>query len=1368
MADRKPNAAGKLPIPRVAPAQKTRKGRQKKTRDERKAQKKELDRARNKTRINIGAAFLRWRELLVLKQFKSDAELATFLLDKCEVGALTPSTTTKRQTALSSTVGDSSSDRISSMDIHDDINESDFNHIQNSVIDWAEDRTWALHEETGDISTSEEEEAIEEGSDCDDSDDEDYIPSLCVRTGGAIQQKLCLDALLAISMEDTVHDTPDTELTESQPVSETVKVQSEDDIINHPAAITYHVCLMQLAQYLLLPIPVCTAKDPQTMVECRATGPFQVQIKSRGTAVIMQWICPNNHCVWEWNSQPTFKEGMQAGDFLLASNIILSGNNYAKVALLFKFMKMGIVDQSTFFKIQDTYCVGTIKDFWDNNRAEVVSRLQSKKNVVVLADGHMDRPGLSAQYCTYTIMENDTKEILSIVNIDKRETQRSSAMMEREGFIRSFDQLHQEVKLAEVCTDPHSHISALFDPVKGKYKDSGVLHTLDMWQGSKNLGKKIHAAGQKSGCSILLQWNKDICNYFWFCCKMAENYDDFFDMWTGLLNHVTGEHEWPLDGGQHGPSEERRDEGWIEKGSVAHQALSEIVLNECWLKEVHKYLHFRSTAELESFHNHILMYASKCFSFSPSVYEARILLAGLDYNNHVHRPPKRRPDGSIEYRKLYNKKSRKWCLYAVKEEKEYRYIPQIQRAIVRKRVAAGRGVSRPTTMKPNDPRQFGVLFVVPAPATQQLLKTPASRAQVLPADVQQIVVGQEEASEEPSPGVDQQEPEVLHIKEEPDEVSIKNEDGEDASLFSQLHQHQTEDQCPPASSSADKMETETDEQDSSSNPDLHSRQDAHKDEVPEEKRLGPDVDHQDPELLHIKQEEEPWTSLEKDHLDVKKETHPSLLPLNVVLVKSEDEEKPLFSPLRQPEDGDLPSSSSADQMKAETDEEDCGAAESSRNPDLNPDGDASSSSETEVSEDEEEEDDGDSDYDFDDDDGGGDSDDDSGESDDDVSHPEFQPQRLSDSGSEPEDGETESRAAESAGNTANKSLSCSECAQQFGNKRSLQTHMTCHSTARSSHRSGKKKCARGRRNVNALKQVQTEAKCFTCDDCGKSFSWKNHLSRHMRIHTGEKPFGCDVCGQRFNQNSNLNKHMRIHTGGKPFGCDVCGQRFNLKSYLHIHMRIHTGEKPFACDVCGQRFNQKSNLNKHAKIHSGGKPFGCDFCGQRFNLKSYLSKHVRIHTGEKPYRCNVCDQRFNLKSHLNLHKLIHTGEKPFACDVCGQRLMQKSALKKHMKIHSEVKSFDCDVCGRRFSQKSALKRHLRIHTGDKPFGCDVCGQRFNQKAHLNKHMTLHTGAKPFGCDVCGLRFNLKSHLVKHANVHTDGESVQAEAEKFSLE
>ncbi|XP_037634268.1 uncharacterized protein si:ch211-40k21.5 [Sebastes umbrosus] len=137
----------------------------------------------------------------------------------------------------------------------------------------------------------------------------------------------------------------------------------------------------------------------------------------------------------------------------------------------------------------------------------------------------------------------------------------------------------------------------------------------------------------------------------------------------------------------------------------------------------------RSTAELESFHNHILMYASKRFSFTPPVYSARTLLAGLDYNHHVHRPVQRKADGSIEYRKLYNKKSRKWSLYTMKVDKDYGYIPDLQRAILRSRTTADRGMPRVRRQRPDDPRQYGLLCGIPPPTTEELLHTQVSRRQ---------------------------------------------------------------------------------------------------------------------------------------------------------------------------------------------------------------------------------------------------------------------------------------------------------------------------------------------------------------------------------------------------------------------------------------------------------------------------------------------------------------------------------------------------------------------------------------------------------------------------------------------------------------
>lgn len=63
-------------------------------------------------------------------------------------------------------------------------------------------------------------------------------------------------------------DILDPESTEPQPVPEIIKAQSEDDIIDPPAAITY-VRLKQLTEYLLLSIAIWTLKDPLTFVECQ-------------------------------------------------------------------------------------------------------------------------------------------------------------------------------------------------------------------------------------------------------------------------------------------------------------------------------------------------------------------------------------------------------------------------------------------------------------------------------------------------------------------------------------------------------------------------------------------------------------------------------------------------------------------------------------------------------------------------------------------------------------------------------------------------------------------------------------------------------------------------------------------------------------------------------------------------------------------------------------------------------------------------------------------------------------------------------------------------------------------------------------------
>ncbi|XP_076127127.1 uncharacterized protein LOC143106639 isoform X2 [Alosa pseudoharengus] len=130
----------------------------------------------------------------------------------------------------------------------------------------------------------------------------------------------------------------------------------------------------------------------------------------------------------------------------------------------------------------------------------------------------------------------------------------------------------------------------------------------------------------------------------------------------------------------------------------SHKALVDIVLNKRWQKEVHKYLRFRSTAHLESFQNHILMYASKRQAFTPRVYDSRVLLAALDYNFHRERPTYRTAEGQQVFRKKYNKNARRYSLYALKCEKSYGYIHELQARILKGRVTSGVGMPRKRTL----------------------------------------------------------------------------------------------------------------------------------------------------------------------------------------------------------------------------------------------------------------------------------------------------------------------------------------------------------------------------------------------------------------------------------------------------------------------------------------------------------------------------------------------------------------------------------------------------------------------------------------------------------------------------------------------
>ncbi|XP_071058341.1 zinc finger protein Xfin-like [Pseudochaenichthys georgianus] len=504
---------------------------------------------------------------------------------------------------------------------------------------------------------------------------------------------------------------------------------------------------------------------------------------------------------------------------------------------------------------------------------------------------------------------------------------------------------------------------------------------------------------------------------------------------------------------------------------------------------------------------------------------------------------------------------------------------------------------------------------------------------------------------------------------------------------SQLHQTQSEEireAEPPASSSAEHMETEADGEDCggpeparNSDPERHLQpetEDNDKDDIfcsfsdvqqlvvvkeevpPEQQEWSSSLNQEDPEPPpHIKEEqEELWISQQGEQLQWLEEADIIKSTFTPVPVKSEDDdERPQSSQLHQRQ---------TEHLETEADGEDCGGPEPARNSDperhLQP--------ETE------------------------DNPGDSSEPDTEDSA-DWKKTREPCSNSHRNKQDPFSDSTRSAGE---KTFDCSSCEKTFTQRGNLNRHIRIH----------------------------TGVKPFSCSVCAKSFAQRGHLKCHMRIHTGEKPFSCRVCDKRFTRSRSVKIHKCVGRQSSQLHQTQTEENREAEppaSSSAEHMETEAGGE----DCGGPEPARNSDPERHLQPETEDNPGDSSETDTGDSSETDTADSTETDTEDSADLKKTRETGSNCKKPKKdpvFDSRRSAGEKAFGCSLCEKRVGQKGNVKDNVSIHTREKPFSCSICKKSFAVRGSLKDHIRIHTGEKPYSCSVCDKRFTWSHYVKRH------------------------------------------------
>ena len=144
---------------------------------------------------------------------------------------------------------------------------------------------------------------------------------------------------------------------------------------------------------------------------------------------------------------------------------------------------------------------------------------------------------------------------------------------------------------------------------------------------------------------------------------------------------------------------------------------------------------------------------------------------------------------------------------------------------------------------------------------------------------------------------------------------------------------------------------------------------------------------------------------------------------------------------------------------------------------------------------------------------------------------------------------------------------------------------------------------------------------FRCNrkGCEKSFHAAEVLHFHLYSFHNVGDSVCDICGSILRPpGHNLITHKENLHGKARFTCDQCGKAFTTKQSMERHVEVlHLGIKKHECEHCGKAFKNPSGLKQHVKVQHLKEPFQCKYCDFSSLSSTAFNKHrAKVHAPSK--------------------------------------------------------------------------------------------------------------------------------------------------------